>query len=94
MRALSRLRSGPDGLRSALEAGLLVNDLEPVARRLCPPVARLCEGLRGAGALGVGMSGSGATVFGVFSSEEDASAARSAAGFEASVWSRVARTGV
>jgi 4-diphosphocytidyl-2-C-methyl-D-erythritol kinase len=94
MRALSRLRSGPDGLRSALEAGLLVNDLEPVARRLCPPIARLCEGLRGVGALGVGMSGSGATVFGVFSSEEDASAARSAAGFEAPVWTRVARTGV
>lgn len=92
MRALSRLRSGPDGLEHALEAGLLVNDLEPVARRMCPPIGRLCEGLRGLGALGVGMSGSGATVFGVFGSEEEASAARSAASFEGPVWLRVART--
>jgi 4-diphosphocytidyl-2-C-methyl-D-erythritol kinase len=103
LRAISRLRSDSDGLgkspgtgrgvlRSALDAGLLVNDLEPAARRLCPPIARLSEGLRKLGALGVGMSGSGATVFGLFASEEEASAARRAAEFGASVWLRVTRT--
>ncbi|MBW2273900.1 MAG: 4-(cytidine 5'-diphospho)-2-C-methyl-D-erythritol kinase [Deltaproteobacteria bacterium] len=81
-----------EALESALHAGLLVNDLEPAARRLCPPIARLCEGLRGLGALDVGMSGSGATVFGVFGSEEEARAGLSAAEFEAPVWLRVART--
>jgi 4-diphosphocytidyl-2-C-methyl-D-erythritol kinase len=106
MRALSRLERGPDvlaggsapesesriALRDVLAAGLLVNDLEPAARRLCPPVARLCEGLRELGALGVGMSGSGATVFGIFENEAQARRAESAAGFESPVWLRVART--
>jgi 4-diphosphocytidyl-2-C-methyl-D-erythritol kinase len=67
MRAISRLRGETGDLAPAL-GDLLINDLEPAARRLCPPVARLIERLSEVGAIGVSMSGSGATVFGVFAS--------------------------
>ncbi len=99
--ALARA-GAPRGLRPLLEAvggvppaghaleALLQNDLEPAAVRLCPAIARLREALREAGALAVGMSGSGPTVFGVFGSEREA---RSALGrLRAAVWARVART--
>lgn len=114
MRALSRLRaSGASGTaepspnreserdwRDAL-GDLLVNDLQPAARRLCPPVGRLLEELRRAGALGVSMTGSGATVFGVFGSAREAAAAaeelaRSAEAASASSglrWVRATRLG-
>jgi 4-diphosphocytidyl-2C-methyl-D-erythritol kinase len=42
--------------------------------------------------LGVGMSGSGPTVFGLFPSPEEAQAALERAGFEAPIWARVARS--
>ena len=71
-------------------AALLANDLEPAALRLCPPVARLRERLRRAGAAAVGMSGSGPTVFGVFPGLRQARAALERAAFEAPVWARVA----
>lgn len=85
LRALSRLRASgkaelpqnrgserdwPDAL-----GDLVVNDLQPAARRLCPPVGRLLEELTRAGALGVSMTGSGATVFGVFGSAREAASA-------------------
>ncbi len=54
---------------------LLVNDLEPAARGLCPEVADLQQRLRSLGAAAAGMSGSGATVFGVFPDEASARAA-------------------
>ena len=80
MRALSGLLTSTSadvaGLAGVL-GDLLENDLEPAAVRLCPPVRRLQEDLLRAGALATGMSGSGATVFGVFA---DGSSA--AAGFE------------
>ena len=66
MRSFSRLRDQPGDWASTL-GELLVNDLEPAATRLCPPVGRLLGQMRDAGALGVGLSGSGGTVFGVFS---------------------------
>lgn len=74
MRALSGLTQD---LRSAEPAlrDLLVNDLEPAARRLCPAVARIADRLARVGAIGVSMTGSGATVFGVFESEAAAEAA-------------------
>jgi 4-diphosphocytidyl-2-C-methyl-D-erythritol kinase len=78
------------GQGAAAIARLLENDLEPAAIRLCPPVARLREQLRTLGAFGVGMSGSGPTVFGVF---EDADAAHEAAGslvLAKPAWCRVA----
>jgi 4-diphosphocytidyl-2-C-methyl-D-erythritol kinase len=71
-------------------AGLLENDLEPAAVRLCPPVARLRERLRKAGALAVGMSGSGPTLFGVFPGVREARLALERAAFEAPLWARVA----
>jgi len=70
----------------------LTNDLEPIAIRLCPPIARLSRRIEAAGALAVGMSGSGATVFGLFESMEAAKRALEATRFEAPVWARVAAT--
>jgi len=70
----------------------LENDLEPIAVRLCPPIARLQRQIRAAGAQAVGMSGSGATVFGLFESAEAAKRALEEAAFEAPVWARVAAT--
>jgi 4-diphosphocytidyl-2-C-methyl-D-erythritol kinase len=94
MPALSGLpgrRAGGDPrvLASQLDT-LLENDLEPAALRLCPAIGGLREALRRAGALGVGLSGSGPTMFGVFA---DAAAARKAAdGMELAspAWCRVA----
>ena len=43
----------------------LENDLEPAAIRLCPAVARIRQALTRAGAVAVGLSGSGATLYGV-----------------------------
>ncbi len=71
MRALSELRGETRRWRPALGV-LLQNDLEPAAIRLCPPVGRLLARLRETGALGVGMSGSGGTVFGVYDSSAGA----------------------
>jgi len=74
-------------------AGLdLENDLEPIAIRLCPPIARLQRQIRAAGAQAVGMSGSGATVYGLFESAEAAERALEKAAFAAPVWARVAAT--
>jgi 4-diphosphocytidyl-2-C-methyl-D-erythritol kinase len=72
-------------------ASLLHNDLEQAALRLCPAVRRLRGELSARGALAVGMSGSGPTVFGVF---ESGAAARSAAQrpLAAPAWLRVATT--
>ncbi len=70
----------------------LENDLEPIAVRLCPPIARLQRQIRAAGAQAIGMSGSGATVFGLFESAKAAERALEEAAFEAPVWARVAAT--
>jgi 4-diphosphocytidyl-2-C-methyl-D-erythritol kinase len=67
MRPLSELCAEIESRPSSL-GELLSNDLEPAATRLCPPVGRLLRGLRETGARGVGMSGSGGTVFGVYES--------------------------
>lgn len=75
----------PDAL-----ASLLSNDLLPAAVRLCPPVARLQELLRDAGASMVGMSGSGPTVFGVFGSTDEAHEAVDRMQTVAPLWARVA----
>lgn len=88
---------GPEAL-----AGLLRNDLEPAALRLCPVIARLRERIEGAGAVAVGMSGSGPTLFGVFRDESSAKNAAAAVEQETrralgprnrvGAWVRVART--
>lgn len=85
---------GPEALARAVEHGLLRNDLEPAALRLCPAIAELEQGLGECGARGVGMSGSGATVYGLF--DDQASAQRAQEQLEArspaSVWTCVTHT--
>jgi 4-diphosphocytidyl-2-C-methyl-D-erythritol kinase len=49
---------------------LLVNDLEGPAYGICPEIRTIKEELLDAGALGVLMSGSGSSVFGVFKNKE------------------------
>lgn len=53
-------------------AGRLTNDLEYSAVSIVPQIARAKEALLAAGAVGVGMSGSGPTVFGIADSREKA----------------------
>jgi len=72
MRSIRALREG--GVRALAE--LLENDLEPTAVRLCPRIRELREVIEGNGALAVGMSGSGPTVFGLFRDTITASQAR------------------
>ena len=72
MRRAAALREGGD---QAL-LGLLKNDLEAAAVRLCPRISELREAIEAGGATAVGMSGSGPTVFGVFRDTIAASEAR------------------
>lgn len=83
--------AGPGGAGPERWPELLHNDLEAPARRLCPAVAALRKALEAAGALAVGMSGSGPSVYGVFHS---AAGARAAAQKLAAsgCWSRAARS--
>lgn len=81
---LSRLLADPAAL-----GALLHNDLESAALRLCPAIRRLRGELTARGALAVGMSGSGPTLFGVFSSHAAARAA-AATPLQAPAWLRVA----
>jgi len=69
---------------------LLQNDLERAAGGLCPAIGTLRERLLGLGARVVSLSGSGATVFGIFSDTASAEGAREALAGEC--WARVART--
>jgi 4-diphosphocytidyl-2-C-methyl-D-erythritol kinase len=68
----------PERIQPSLEAiaALMVNDLEPVATRLCPPVGELKARLLALGARAACMSGSGATVFGLFDDAEVADRAQ------------------
>ena len=56
-------------------AGLLHNDLEEPASRLCPELTEIKLELVACGAEGALMSGSGTSVFGLFAVEKEASAA-------------------
>lgn len=97
MRALSGLTQTHRDLAPALQ-NLLINDLEPAARQLCPLIARIADRLDRVGAIAVSMTGSGATVLGVFRSEAEAGEAekRLRAEDEASgeqpCWIRATRT--
>lgn len=73
-------------------AELVVNDLEPAAKRLCPGLSGVMDQLSQLGARVVGMSGSGATVFGVYESLEEANKAQSQIALGGTGWSRLART--
>ena len=73
-------------------ARLLENDLERSASRLCPAIPRLRERVRACGAIAVGMSGSGPTLYGVFEDAGRARAELARAAFEPPVWARVAQS--
>jgi 4-diphosphocytidyl-2-C-methyl-D-erythritol kinase len=74
------------------ELGLdLANDLAGPAERLCPAIAPLRERLRALGARAVGLSGSGPTVFGIFSDAAAAGRALASGAFSPPVWARVAQ---
>jgi 4-diphosphocytidyl-2-C-methyl-D-erythritol kinase len=68
------------GADAWLPAGLLINDLEPAAVALRPEVGGALEAVRDAGAEHVMVSGSGPTVFGVFTGVEAGLLAAAAAG--------------
>ncbi len=53
-------------------AGILKNDLEEVAVRMCPQIGSIKDVLKGTKALGSLMSGSGSSVFALFDKEEEA----------------------
>ncbi len=55
--------------------GACGNALQKTATTLLPEIGALCARLRGAGALGAAMTGSGSAVFGLFEKKEDANAA-------------------
>ena len=78
------------GHNSPVLKDLLMNDLEEAARHLCPGVGRLMAGMAESGAMSVSMSGSGATVFGVFDSLERAGVAQKNLALGDSGWSRLA----
>ena len=91
IRLLTALNGGAPGAGS--RAPTIPNDLEAGAIRLCPPVARLRDRIGALeDALALGMSGSGATVYGVFASGSSAERAMAAACFESPVWARVVRS--
>jgi 4-diphosphocytidyl-2-C-methyl-D-erythritol kinase len=95
MRPLAALREAGgriDRVDAAEFEAWVVNDLEAAATRLCPPIARLRARLRDAGALAVGLSGSGPTLYGIFSDRAAAARAETEAGFREPLWSRVAET--
>jgi len=56
-------------------SSILQNDLETVVSREYPQIETMKEALRSCGAMGVSMTGSGPTVFGIFSGEGGASEA-------------------
>lgn len=95
MRALDGQGGGlraSETLSKAFDSGLLENDLEAVATSLCPAVGVLKQRLQDLGARWTGMSGSGATVYGVFADEAMALLALEQAEFEAPIWACVTRT--
>jgi len=89
MRAVFAFQQRPRGRE--LEA-LLQNDLEPAARALCPAIEAIRSQLCARGAMSVGMSGSGATMFGVFEDEDSAYRAQSALVFPRGYWAQVVNT--
>lgn len=65
----------PERIEPSLQSvgRLMINDLEPAATRLCRQVGQLKSRLLQSGAVAACMSGSGATVFGLFEDDDTAS---------------------
>jgi 4-diphosphocytidyl-2-C-methyl-D-erythritol kinase len=73
-------------------AALVVNDLEAAAERVCPALAPVRGALRSAGALAVGLSGSGGTLYGVFATPAAAELALDRLRLAPPAWARLARS--
>ena len=89
---ISGLSFVSDASEEPLDPGLLANDLELFATSLCPGVGELQEQIRKLGARFTAMSGSGATVYGIFSNDDEARSALERANFEAPTWAITTRT--
>ncbi len=76
-RTIAELEEQQEAVRAG-EPPPPVNDLQDAARRLCPPVDEPLAALTRAGATAAMVSGSGPTVFGIFSSLAAAQSAASA----------------
>jgi 4-diphosphocytidyl-2-C-methyl-D-erythritol kinase len=74
-----------NGVSPLAYPALLVNDLEPAAISLKPEIGIAKERLESAGAGFTGMTGTGPTVFGLFSDRESAQSAADEIGPEAIV---------
>lgn len=70
----------------------LRNDLEGAARQICPSIGRIQRHLVDLGAQAVGMSGSGATSFGIFKARSEAKSAIKQLALRGEGWSRLAGT--
>ncbi|MDP6979296.1 MAG: 4-(cytidine 5'-diphospho)-2-C-methyl-D-erythritol kinase [Myxococcota bacterium] len=86
----SRLQA--ESLAEAFDSGLLHNDLEAAATRLCPAIAESKRRLGDVGARWVAMSGSGATVYGIFDDQASAERANEELDAKPPVWTTVTRT--
>ncbi len=73
-------------------AEVLENDLEGAARELCPAIGEIQRRLAESGARAVGMSGSGATSFGVFATQSEANSAIKQLALRGDGWARLAGT--
>jgi 4-diphosphocytidyl-2-C-methyl-D-erythritol kinase len=71
---------------------VIENDLEEAARRLCPSIDRIQRAMHELGAEAVGLSGSGATSFGVFASAPEANQAIKQMALRGDGWARLAGT--
>src|SRR5262249_14050680 len=85
------LAAGEEGRPRAPRA-LLENDPEPPAEELCPAIARVRTALRGSGALAVGLSGSGATLYAVYAGPAESAGALARLRLPQGAWARLART--
>ena len=90
--ALREALAGPAATLPVRLAPVLANDLEPAAEALCPGIAPARDALRAAGARAVGLSGSGATLYGVFADPVEAGAALRRIRLPEGGWARLART--
>jgi 4-diphosphocytidyl-2-C-methyl-D-erythritol kinase len=90
--ALDEALAGPDGSLPERLGALLANDLEAAAELACPGIAAVRRALRECGARAVGLSGSGATLYGVFAGPAEAEAGLRRTRLPAGGWARLART--
>jgi 4-diphosphocytidyl-2-C-methyl-D-erythritol kinase len=89
---LAAALAGPaEGVAGRLGA-LVANDLEAAAETVCPALAPVRAALRGAGALAVGLSGSGGTFYGIFATPDAAEAALAGLCLAPPAWVRLARS--